>query len=323
VCSYEFDHRLAAEMNRVREGLDHKLRNKTTSTTPATRRLRFERNLCPSSATLIVVPLALLEHWYEQITRHLQLHYFTDDAEERGVVYLDGLGDIVDVEAPLSQLKVDTQTPMVSAQYLSHYLIVVTTFERCAAEVKQRMEHGNQNAERTSNVPLLQMRWLRLIVDEGHEIGKSDADVFAMRVTKFISQIAAERRWVMSGTPTTGANSKLALGQLYRIFQFLRHPRIALTARKAKSTDKLKENEWASSDVNTVASGTPNAEPDDFIGLVAWGKAVVQPCLAQDKTAWNEVTGLLRDVMLRHTKVSCESCYPDGSSVAKLCMRSV
>lgn len=289
-------------MNHVREGLDHKLRSKSTSATPTTRRLRFERSLCPSSATLIVVPLALLEHWYEQIARHLQLGYFTDDPDERGVVYLDGLGDIVDVEVPLPQLKVDAMTPMPSAQFLSHYLIVVTTFERCAAEVKHRMSQGNQVALSAGQVPLLQMRFLRLIVDEGHEIGKSDTDVFATRVTKFISQIAAERRWVMSGTPTTGANSKLALGQLYRIFQFLRHPRIAATGNKrAKSTDSLQ-------DATTVA-GTANGaqqvqlEPDDFIGQVAWGKAIVNPCLQQDKSAWDEVTSLLRDVLLRHTKV--------------------
>ena len=51
----------------IKEGLDRSLRkNRTTSTanSPHLQRIKLERALCPSSATLIIVPLALLEHWY-------------------------------------------------------------------------------------------------------------------------------------------------------------------------------------------------------------------------------------------------------------------
>jgi len=49
----------------VKEGLDRSLRkNRTTFHSPHLQRIRWERSLCPSSATLIIVPLALLEHWY-------------------------------------------------------------------------------------------------------------------------------------------------------------------------------------------------------------------------------------------------------------------
>ena len=41
-------------------------------------RLIFERSLIPCSTTLIVVPDALLEHWAEQIRRHLDLEVFAD-----------------------------------------------------------------------------------------------------------------------------------------------------------------------------------------------------------------------------------------------------
>ena len=87
------------------------------------KRILFERSLRPSAATLIVVPLALLEHWYEQVVQHVGLHYFSrydydeeydgvledhlggnmdeDSASKdalvrvkhRGIVYLDGLGE--------------------------------------------------------------------------------------------------------------------------------------------------------------------------------------------------------------------------------------
>ena len=36
----------------------------------------------------------------------------------------------------LSKTKFETNAPMESARFLSHYLIVVTTFERCAMEYK-------------------------------------------------------------------------------------------------------------------------------------------------------------------------------------------
>jgi hypothetical protein len=77
-----------------------------------------------------------LEHWYEQLTRHLGLPYVTSDpacADLRGIVYLDGLGDIVDVQAPLPKLQLTNEIDL-PASDLAHYSIVLTTFERCARE---------------------------------------------------------------------------------------------------------------------------------------------------------------------------------------------
>ena len=53
-----------------------------------------------------MVPDALLEHWTEQLRRHLNLNYFSDDNNTagRGVVYLDGIGDLVDARTPLSAI---------------------------------------------------------------------------------------------------------------------------------------------------------------------------------------------------------------------------
>ena len=63
-------------------------------------RLIFERSLIPCSMTLIVVPDALLEHWAEQIRRHLDLEVFADPNASgegsQGVVYIDGIeGEIM------------------------------------------------------------------------------------------------------------------------------------------------------------------------------------------------------------------------------------
>ena len=165
----------------LREGLDSSLRKFKHSSSPSHVRIRYERSLMPSAATLIVVPQNLLEHWYEQIIRHLNLEFFSSDegAEGvaaqrsigRGVVYLDGLGDIVDVQSPLSKLHIKAT---INSTYLSTYFIVVTTFERCIIEDMKAAKVTNFEDDNYSlkDSQLLTIRWLRLIVDEGHELGK-------------------------------------------------------------------------------------------------------------------------------------------------------
>ena len=61
------------DMVEARETLDKRSRAFNASNEGL--RLKHERQLRPSSATLIVVPLVLLEHWYEQLARHLGLRY--------------------------------------------------------------------------------------------------------------------------------------------------------------------------------------------------------------------------------------------------------
>lgn len=290
-------------MNNLKESLDPSSRKSLSSMTS---RAYFERKLYPSSATLIIVPLALLEHWYEQILRHLDLRYFLhaeDRSSMRGVVYLDGLGDIVDVEAPLSKLLVRASVPIETERVLSSYLIVVTTLERCSLEHQaldktgrsagsainvsgNKKQKNNNGSSGSRNVlmssaeesPLLKIRWLRLIIDEGHEIGRLRNDPSVTRAfadaAELITHIAAERRWIMSGTPTTGAHSDVGLHQLFRLLSFLRHPHYTVL----------------------------NNEKD-------WNRSIIEPCLLQDPAAWAEVEALLRQLMVRHTKQDID-LYP-------------
>ena len=173
------------EITGLKERLDSSRRKSLSATS---NRIIYERKLLPSAATLIIVPLALLEHWCEQIMRHLQLSYFlhgSDRSHMRGVVYLDGLGDIMDVEAPLSKVLVRPSIPIESADFLSSYLIVITTLERCALEHRSMNQLGrydldNRTSDRSKATslaersPLMAIRWLRMIIDEGHEIGRLD-----------------------------------------------------------------------------------------------------------------------------------------------------
>jgi SNF2-related domain len=64
---------------------------------------------------------------------------------------------------------------------------------------------------------LLKIRWLRLIVDEGHSMGMSDMG----STIQCASWVSSERRWVMTGTPTKHGPEQLT--QLRRLLTFLGH----------------------------------------------------------------------------------------------------
>jgi SNF2-related domain len=223
----------------------------------AGRRMAWERNLIPTSATLLVVPDPLVEHWAEQIYRHLNRSLFAanksgtspNNDEGRGVIYIDGIGDIAHAQRPFGVMKKYDSYPLPPPWELSQYMIVITSFSRCEREARRlasastlttgkRKRHGDEDDDifhlesGGGNLnfglcsSLLQMRWLRVCVDEGHELGTHEG---GNGMARFIHQIAAERRWVLSGTPTTGDEDDIsytakALDQLQRLFFFLRHP---------------------------------------------------------------------------------------------------
>lgn len=65
--------------------------------------------------------------------------------------------------------------------------------------------------------PLLKVHWLRMVVDEGHSMGKDKEN----STIQFASWISAERRWAMSGTPTKQSSAQI--GQLRGLMRFLQH----------------------------------------------------------------------------------------------------
>lgn len=46
--------------------------------------------------------------------------------------------------------------------------------------------------------PFLQIRWKRLILDEGHIVSADTTNR-----NRFLGWLSVERRWIVSGTPTT------------------------------------------------------------------------------------------------------------------------
>ena len=115
------------------------------------------------SGTLVITPPNLVDHWEHEIAHRT-----------------DGLKVLV-LRNPSDQ----TPPPSDLFQY-DVVLFSRTRFEKEA-------DHKDS--------PFLQLHWLRVIVDEGHNVGGTG------KVTKmihFLDKLHFERRWVVSGTPGTG-----------------------------------------------------------------------------------------------------------------------
>ncbi|CDP18621.1 unnamed protein product [Coffea canephora] len=125
-----------------------------------------------SRATLIVVPSNLVDHWKTQIEEHVRP----------------------------GQLRVyawtDHKKP--SPHYLAwDFDVVITTFSRLSTEWSRRKRSA-----------LMQVHWLRVILDEGHTLGSSLSLTNKLQMAVFLR---ASSRWLLTGTPTPNTpNSQLS-----------------------------------------------------------------------------------------------------------------
>lgn len=128
-----------------------------------------------------------------------------------------------------------------SPEFLAMFRIVITTTKRFTnewkngsfeEELKRRqneeenrdgkhisyrlMEYGSTDEEAC---PLLKINWLRMVVDEGHTMGRGKAN----SAIRFAAWITAERRWAMTGTPTQQTVSHNGLSNMNNLMQFLQH----------------------------------------------------------------------------------------------------
>lgn len=236
---FDVNPRLAAEqlsyarnaLNHMRRGLDRKSR--AFFATPLGKRALLERELRPVVGTLIVVPTPLLEHWAEQLRRHVDLGTLSrsgrrrwhhgpygaedaaggarDDAHGRGAVYIDGAGDLADIPIPFPSVQL-ASAPMASAAELSSYMVVVTTFERCRKEHEradvrnaaawQGRSAASWSADDSRRSPLMALRWLRLVVDEGHALGGAHGhDLVDEQANAFVSTAAVKQRRILPWPP--------------------------------------------------------------------------------------------------------------------------
>ncbi|KAJ5949259.1 hypothetical protein N7454_000843 [Penicillium verhagenii] len=115
------------------------------------------------SGTIIIVPTNLVDHWQHEIEKH---------TEGLKVLILRSSSDKIP-----------------PADELLDYDIVLFAKTRFAGEPIE------------TYLPLTELHWLRVIVDEGHNVAGNGTKTNMMC---FIHGLQFERRWVISGTPSTG-----------------------------------------------------------------------------------------------------------------------
>ncbi|KAK2795084.1 hypothetical protein FQN50_009795 [Emmonsiellopsis sp. PD_5] len=123
------------------------------------------------SATLIIVPSNLIDHWLNEIRKHTQ-----------------GLNVLV--------LRDGVQKTPQPDELLKYDIILFS---------KPRFDkEAGPNSAATSaryETPLKRLHWLRVIVDEGHNFASQGGKSLAIFT---LEMLHVERRWVVSGTPSGG-----------------------------------------------------------------------------------------------------------------------
>ena len=141
-----------------------------------------------SGATLIVLPGNLIQHWKRQMRRHVRGNSGAEAAAELG----EGEDDSNSaVRAPLAVHVIETEKDMLPAHELAWgFDVVLTTFQRLSTEWSR--------SDRLTR-PMLCVHWLRVLLDEGHALGASLGYTNRLQMA---CALRAERRWIMTGTPT-------------------------------------------------------------------------------------------------------------------------
>ncbi|KAI0636454.1 SNF2 family N-terminal domain-containing protein [Trametes polyzona] len=129
-----------------------------------------------TTATLVVVPDNLRRQWANEILKHC-----TDFLR---VLLVDDRRELPDAPA-----------------LATNYDIVLMSQSRFSQESKKnnmKSLHSLKCSRRPDVSPLLQIRWKRLVVDEGHNTAEKRTEYVI-----FSKSLSVERRWIVTGTPTT------------------------------------------------------------------------------------------------------------------------
>lgn len=132
------------------------------------------QHLLLGSGTLIIAPPNLVDHWEREIAKHTQ-----------------GLKVLV-----IRNTFDETPEPDTLLQY------DIILFSRIRLQKEAGDAVNNRRVSMPSEVsPLTKIHWLRMIVDEGHNVAGHGQQTNMIRL---LDQLHVERRWVVSGTPSSG-----------------------------------------------------------------------------------------------------------------------
>ncbi|KAF9899981.1 hypothetical protein EC991_008051 [Linnemannia zychae] len=148
-----------------------------------------------SSATLVIVPANLVDQWWNEINKH------TEDGALKVFA-------ITNVSQEFPELRTLLQYDLVlisQSRFAREYIPGPYSVKR-SFDLKRQNKSNCQCATVYDRCrclppreisPLMQIRWKRVIVDEGHSVGikMSDHSLHAQK-------LHADRRWICTGTPT-------------------------------------------------------------------------------------------------------------------------
>ncbi|KAF4169181.1 hypothetical protein CNMCM6936_009178 [Aspergillus lentulus] len=158
----------------------------------------------PVKTTLIVVPPHLVGHWECQVVKHCEK---------------DAVGDVLIYCAQSRMRSVDV------IQSLQKFSVIITTYDEVRRSYPQLKRRGEVLDEKKivemweelyakEIGPLHQIKFLRIILDEGHSIKNHLASTsIAVRA------LTGHHKWILSGTPVPNS-----ITEFYPHFDFLEYP---------------------------------------------------------------------------------------------------
>ena len=142
------------------------------------------------TATIIVVPLNLFAQWQSEISVHLDQHSLQ-------VLCLQSLDAPMPSETDLSTCdillisKARFEREMKPLEISAKTQCICPSISRCNCAAAGGKYYS----------PLRKLHFLRIIVDEGHDFASSGGTTNAIWA---LQRLHVERRWIVSGTPSTG-----------------------------------------------------------------------------------------------------------------------
>lgn len=205
------------------------------------------------------------------------------------------------------------------AEFLARFLVVITTnarfsqewkngsfqkeVERCQDSEQERLFERGLDRAATEVCSLLKIHWLRMIIDEGHSMGRCALGASI----QFASWISSERRWAMTGTPTKEGTTSLT--QLKNLCAYLQHE--FFTARRDGEIvwRRYIAQPWKAGKSLEREKESANSPTSTDLGVLTGGLA-----------AFFRLRALLKLLMKRHSKEDIVELAPPSYSQSRVQM---
>ncbi|EJK74515.1 hypothetical protein THAOC_03799 [Thalassiosira oceanica] len=280
-------------------------------------------DMVPSKSTLLVVPDHLLEHFEAQICDHVDFGYISSSQKiyyhsskrnshvlsSSDIIY--GLNEVPVDRWPAIMFD-DGTKQLPEPEVLSRFLLVVTTYQRFTLGFK----YGSIEQEKRSQITgrgyfwgdempmpssLQKVTWLRIIVDEGHVMGKH-----ANNMCQFAAWIKADRRWAMTGTPTQQVarqHGTAVLKSLFNLTNFVNHDFFSKRLGREQDWNALISQGWRENKLvsfyrlkhllSFLMIRHTKGDLEDIIPPPTTEKSLVKLSL-QERTAYNTIVCMVR-----------------------------